>query len=75
MIHETGNKECEQLIKSYMSNLQLFRSQIKIRHFKGSAEELGLAPRDYKRLDVEFQDDWMDKTLQDLEVFHGSRAF
>jgi hypothetical protein len=52
-----------------MSELQRFQSQTKLRSFKGSAAELGLAPPDYKRLDIEFQDNWMEKTLEDLEVF------
>ena len=69
MIHQTGKEEYEQLMKSYMSELKTFQSQTKLRSFKGSAAELGLAPPDYKRLDVEFQDDWMDKTVEDLAVF------
>ena len=69
MIRETGSEECEQLMRSYMSKLQSFQRQTKLRSFKGSAKELGLAPRDYRRLHVEFQGDWINKTLEDLEVF------
>lgn len=68
MIRETGKEEYEQLMKSYVSKLQSFQSQTKLRSFKGSGEQLGLAPQEYTRLDVEFQDDWMDKTLKDLEA-------
>lgn len=69
LIHETGKKEWEELMKCYVSKLQSFQSQTKLRSFKGSGEQLGLAPPTYIRFDVEFQDDWLDKTLEDLEAF------
>lgn len=69
LIRETGEKECNQLMESYMSKLQSFQNQTKLQSFKGSGEQLGLAPQAYSRLDVEFQDEWMDKTLEDLEDF------
>ena len=72
LISKTRNEAYEQLMKSYMSNLRLFQRQTKLGSFKGSGEPLGPSPPTYTRFGVEFQDNWIDKTLEDLETFRLS---
>ena len=71
---ESENEEIKQMMSSYMNELQSFRCKTKLSSFTGRGDTLGPSPPSFSRLDIEFHDNWKDKTLEDLENFRKELA-